>query len=242
MTLSNDKPQTDSGRPFLKMKDLVSATGVPKSTLILYVNSGLLPQPVRTQRNMAYYHPSCVARVAFIKQAQARHRLPLTAIKGLLKEMDRGHDVGPLVELQTTLFGGRGRRIGENAFCKATGLSPDQVKALCDSRILIPMADGRFDTEDQAMGRLLKKGLDLGMTVADLAFYPSLADAMVDKEIALRRQFTEPLSFEKDAALTLELTRMARGLRTYVIDRIMQRRLIAFKGLKNRNAKTGETK
>ncbi len=127
-------------------------------------------------------------------------------------------------------------------FVIASGRAATQVKALCDTRILIPVADGRFDAEDQAMGRLLKKGLDLGMTVADLAFYPSLADAMVDKEIALRRQFTEPLSFEKDAALTLELTRMARGLRTYVIDRIMQRRLIAFKGLKNRNAKTGETK
>ncbi len=33
---------------------------------------------------------------------------------------------------------------------------------------------------------------------------------------------------------------MARSLRTYVIDRIMQKRLIAFKGLKNR--KTGEKK
>ena len=50
-----DKPQTQNGRPFLKMREVVNATGVPKSTIILYVNTGLLPQPVRTQRNMAYY-------------------------------------------------------------------------------------------------------------------------------------------------------------------------------------------
>jgi DNA-binding transcriptional MerR regulator len=240
MGASSDKPQTDSGEPYLKMKDLVDATGVPKSTLILYVNTGLLPQPMRTQRNMAYYHPSCVERVAFIKQAQTRHRLPLAAIKGLLKEMDSGHDVGPLVELQTTLFGSRGKRIGKRAFCTATGLHADQVDALCEARVLVTLADGRFDAEDQAMGRLLKKGLDLGMTVTDLSFYPDLADCMVEKEIGLRQKFTEPLTFEKDAAVTLELTRMARSLRTYVIDRIMQKRLIAFKGLKNR--KTGEKK
>jgi hypothetical protein len=72
------------------------------------------------------------------------------------------------------------------------------------------------------------------MTVADLAFYPDLADRMVDKEIALRQKYTETLSFEKDAALTLKLTRMARALRVYVIDRIMQKRLISFKGLKNK--------
>jgi DNA-binding transcriptional MerR regulator len=230
---TKDKPQTQNGRPFLKMKDVVNATGVPKSTIILYVNTGLLPQPLRTQPNMAYYHPSCVERVAFIKQAQARHRLPLTAIKGLLKEMNNGRDVGPLVELQATLFGSRGRQIDTRAFYKATGLNADQVNDLCKARILLPMADGRFDAEDQAMGRVIKTGLDLGMTVADLAFYPDLADRMVDKEIALRQKYTETLSFEKDAALTLKLTRMARALRVYVIDRIMQKRLISFKGLKN---------
>jgi DNA-binding transcriptional MerR regulator len=231
---SHGKPHTESGSPYLKMKELVDASGVPKSTLLLYVNTGLLPEPVRTQRNMAYYHPSCIERVGFIKQAQARHRLPLAAIKGLLKEMDNGRDVGPLVELQATLFGSRGRRIGRQAFCSATGLSGEQVTALCKARILVPLADGQFDREDQAMGRLLKKGLDMGMTIPDLSFYPKLAETMVEEEITLRQKITGPLSFEKDAALTLEPTRMARGLRTYVIDRIMQKRLIDFKGLKNR--------
>jgi hypothetical protein len=105
-------------------------------------------------------------------------------------------------------------------------LHADQVDALCEARVLVTLADGRFDAEDQAMGRLLKKGLDLGMTVTDLSFYPDLADCMVEKEIGLRQKFTEPLTFEKDAAVTLELTRMARSLRTYVIDRIMQKRLM----------------
>jgi DNA-binding transcriptional MerR regulator len=216
------------------MKEVVKASGVAKSTIILYVNTGLLPQPVRTQRNMAYYHPSCVERVAFIKQAQARHRLPLTAIKGLLKEMDSGHDPGPLVELQVDLFGSRGKPMGRTAFYKTTGLTAGQVNRLCEARILLPMADDRFDAEDQTMGRMLKKGFDLGMTIPDLAFYPDMADTLVDKEIALRNKYTRSLSFEKDAAMTLELTRMARALRAYVIDRIMQKRLINFKGLKNR--------
>jgi len=230
---NKQKPSTRNGSHFLKMKEVVSATGVPKSTIILYVNTGLLPQPVRTHPNMAYYHPSCVERVAFIKQIQSRYRLPLNAIKGLLKEMDNGRDVAPLVELQASLFSSRGRSMDRPAFYKCTGLNADQVNELCEARILVTMADGRFDAEDQAMARMLKKGFDLGITVSDLAFYPDLADIMVEKEIALRRKYTEALSFENDAAMTLELTRMARALRVYVIDRIMQRRLIAFKGLKN---------
>lgn len=235
VTMSAEKPHTDDGRPFLKMKPLVEATGVPKSTILLYVRRGLLPEPVRPQPNMAYYHPSCVSRVAFIKQAQTRHRLPLAAIKGLLKEMDKGRDVAPLIELQTTLFSARGRLISQPAFQRATGLTADQVAMLKAARILLCVTEDRYDAEDLAVGRLLKKAFDQGLTIEDLAFYPAMAEAMVDSEIALREKYTRALSFERNAAVTLELTRIVRGLRTYVIDRVMQKRLIAFKGLKNRN-------
>ena len=234
------KPYSKNGRSFLKMKELVAATGVAKSTILLYVNTGLLPQPVRTQPNMAYYHPLCIERVGFIKHVQKRHRLPLKAIKGLIREMDRGRDVTALVALQADLFGAHGKQISKAAFCRTTGLDAAQTDALCRARLLIPMADGHFDAEDLAIGRQLKKGLDLGVSIEMLAFYPEMADRIVEKEIVLRRRHTKRLAYEQDAALTLELTRMARSLRAYVIDRIMQKRLIAFKGLKNRPRQTGE--
>ena len=235
MARNTDKPCTDDGRPYLKMKALVDAAGVPKSTILLYIAKGLLPQPVRTRHNMAYYHPACVSRLAFIKQAQTRHRLPLAAIKGLLKEMDKGRDVAPLIELQTTLFSARGRLIGSAAFQRATGLTADQVAVLKRERILLSVTEDQYDAEDLAVGRLLKKAFDQGLTIEDLAFYPAMAEAMVEREIALREKYTRALSFARDAVVTLELTRIVRGLRTYVIDRAMQKRLIAFKGLKNRN-------
>ena len=240
MTGTENRPQTKNGQSFLKMKELVNATGVAKSTILLYVNTGLLPQPVRTHPNMAYYDPLCIERVGFIKQVQKRHRLPLKAIKGLIREMDRGRDVGALVALQADLFGHHGSQVSKTAFCRATGLSAKQTDALCRARLLIPMADSTFDAEDQVIGQLLKKGFDLGLSVEALAFYPEMADAIVEKEIALRRRQTEALTYEQDAALTLELTRMARSLRTYVIDRVMQKRLIAFKGLQDRHHQTGD--
>ena len=237
---TGNRPTTKQGRPFLKMKELVGATGVAKSTILLYVNSGLLPQPVRTQPNMAYYDPLCVARVGLIKRIQKRHRLPLKAIKGLIREMDRGRDVAALVELQADLFGHRGKPMSKAAFCRATGLNAIQTDALCRARLLIPMADSRFDAEDQAIGRLLKKGFDLGLSIQALAFYPQLADTIVEREIALRGECTRGLAYEQDAAVTLELARMARSLRAYVIDRVMQKRLITFQGLTERAPQTGE--
>jgi len=230
-----ERPTTENGTSFYKMKDLVSATGLPKSTILLYVNKGLLPQPIRPVPNVAYYHPDCVERIAFIRRIQSSHRLPLAAIKGLLKEMDRGKDINTLLDLQTLLFASEGdKRLEVKALAEATGLSEDQVQALVTARLLIPLEDGRFDREDVAVGKLLKSGLNLGFKIEELAFYPHLADQIVDNEIELRRRYTQDLAFDEDAALTLEMTPVARGLRTYIIDRVMQRRLIAFKGLKDK--------
>lgn len=217
------------------MKDLSAATGIPKSTILLYVNKGLLPQPVRPVSNVAYYHPDCVQRIAFIRRIQSSHRLPLAAIKGLLKEMDSGKDINTLLDLQTLLFAREGEKhLDAEGLAEATGLSTEQVEALVTVRLLVPLENGRFDREDVAVGKLLKIGLQLGFKIEELTFYPQLADQIVQHEIDLRRRHTQDLTFDEDAALTLEMTRVARGLRTYIIDRVMQRRLIAFKGLKNK--------
>jgi len=222
-----ERPKTANGTPFYKMKDLAAATGIPKSTILLYVNKGLLPQPVRPVSNVAYYHPDCVERIAFIRRIQSSHRLPLAAIKGLLKEMDRGKDINTLLDLQILLFATEGdQRLDAAGLEEAAGLSVSQADALVAARLLIPLEDGRFDPEDVAVAKLLKTGLQLGIKIEELSFYPRLADQIVENELDLRRRRTRCLTFEEDAALTLEMTHVARGLRTYIIDRVMQRRLI----------------
>lgn len=224
---NKERPVTTKGAPFYKMKDLVAATGIPKSTILLYVNRGLLPQPVRHGSNVAYYHPDCAERIVFIKRIQASRRLPLAAIKGLLKEMDRGKDVNALLDLQTVLFAGENDdRLDLQGLVAATGLSTDQTRALVDARLLVPLEDGCFDREDVAVGKLLKTALELGFGIEELDFYPRLADQIVASELALRLRHTRNMAFEEDAAATLEMTQVARGLRAYIIDRLMQRRLI----------------
>lgn len=51
-----------SSKPGLRMKELMEATGLPKSTILFYLEQGLLPKPVKTSRNMAYYPPECMER------------------------------------------------------------------------------------------------------------------------------------------------------------------------------------
>lgn len=231
MTDSDSKPVTKNNQPLLKMKQLSDATGVAKSTILLYVKKGLLPAPVKTSPNMAYYDPLCIERIAFIKKVQVSYRLPLAAIKGLLRALDQGRDIAPLLELQSMLFGSAGETLDRDLFCKATGLTGSQVKTLCRLKLIFPLEKNRFDHQDFAVARLLKECLDLGVAVSDLAFYPGFARQIVDREIGLREKYTKGLGFKENAGLTLELTRLARGLRPYVIDRTLTKRLLEFKGL-----------
>ena len=72
------------------MKELAEATGLPKSAILHYVAQGLLPEPVRTGPNMAYYDPACIERIKYIKAIQSRYAFPLGKIKMILARKDQG--------------------------------------------------------------------------------------------------------------------------------------------------------
>jgi DNA-binding transcriptional MerR regulator len=218
----------------LRMRDLVEATSVPKSTILHYVAQGLLPEPYRTGRNMAYYDAACVERTKLIKSVQGRYSFPLEKIKQLLAAMDRGEDVAPFVELDAVVFGApSGREMDEAAFREATGLKPEQVSELLAEGLLLPLDEGSYRQDDVEAGRFFAGGFSRGLQPSDLAFYVKIAGDVVDHEMRLRRRLTGHLPDGEDARVTADLTRGARTLRNYVIDRVFQRRVAKARTLKD---------
>ncbi|MBX3251670.1 MAG: MerR family transcriptional regulator [Myxococcales bacterium] len=85
-------PDDDIDR--VKMSVLARRSGVPAATIKHYVREGLLPEPYRTSRNMAYYDASLVPRIQAIKELQRSRFLPLKVIKEILDQAeDTGLDV-----------------------------------------------------------------------------------------------------------------------------------------------------
>lgn len=68
----------------LKMKDLERATGIGRETIRFYIREGLLPEPQRPGRNVAWYDESFVERILLIKRLQQERFLPLSVIKGVV--------------------------------------------------------------------------------------------------------------------------------------------------------------
>ena len=222
------RSSTESEAPMLKMKELVDATGATKPTILHYLKEGLLPKPVKTSRNMAYYHSSCVERIMFIKQMQSNHRLPLAQIKVILEQRDKGREVTPLIEMKEVVFGQSGpERLDKKAFCKVTGLSREEVEKCLAENLLMPKEEGLFDQEDVAIGQVLRLAKNLGITFEETEYYPRFAEKIVVEEMAIHTRLVKNRSYEEAINVTMELTRVARAIRAYIIDRVFQKHALS---------------
>lgn len=73
----------------LKVSQVSRATGVSTSAINYYVRIGLLPPPVKTHKNMAYYDPSYIQMINYVKRLQLQKHLPLERIKEIMAKKIR---------------------------------------------------------------------------------------------------------------------------------------------------------
>ena len=127
----------------LRMRELAEATGVSAGTIKHYLREGLLPEPVKTSRNMAYYPREFVDRVKLIKQLQEERFLPLKVIKEVLENGGTEQDparLRALIELEDRVLE---RALGGQ---ESRTLSEDEVK-------------DRYALPDEALERLERLGV-----------------------------------------------------------------------------------
>ena len=233
--MPDTEKKLQSPKTGLRMKALVEVSGVPKSTILHYLNQGLLPEPQKTSPNMAYYDPSCIDRIQYIQHLQRRHRLSLSEIKLMMARKGQNLDFSIFSQLDTIIFGQvqNGQLLNASEFCAASGLNHEQLKDLLEAKLLLPLQQDRFDPQDIGMGKMYAAVSTFGLSGEDMAEYVALCEKIVDQEMAVRKRLTHHLPYDQDATLTIELVKSARMMRAYIIDRLFQRRVAAMKGLKD---------
>lgn len=71
-------------KKLMKIRELVTRSGVPRTTIHYYIREGLLHHPLKTGRTMAYYDESHLIRLQFI--AKMKKDMPIRFIQELLSE------------------------------------------------------------------------------------------------------------------------------------------------------------
>ncbi|HEY1359484.1 MAG TPA: MerR family transcriptional regulator [Thermoleophilaceae bacterium] len=193
----------------LKMKELAEASGVSAGTIKHYLREGLLPEPVKTSRNMAYYPPEFVERIRLIKQLQEERFMPLKHIKSVLDEdPERAR---AMVELEDRIL--ERALAGENTRVSAAELRrryevPDEVlDRLAELEILTPNSRGysQRDVEIvEAISRFRAGGYEesIGFTVYDTLRYKRTLEGLVEEEVQV---LMDRLAGEMETGRAVEL-------------------------------------
>jgi DNA-binding transcriptional MerR regulator len=174
----------------LRMGELAQASGVSAATIKHYLREGLLPEPVKTSRNMAYYPADFVERIRMIKQLQEERYMPLRVIKDLLEEdPDRAR---ALIELGDRLLehalAGESERVSAAEVRDRYEIPQDVLDRLAELEVLSPDKKGYSPSDIriiEAISRFRAGGYEerIGFTVYDtLRYRESMAD-LVKQEV-----------------------------------------------------------
>jgi DNA-binding transcriptional MerR regulator len=176
----------------LRMGELAEASGVPAPTIKHYLREGLLPEPVKTSRNMAYYPPEFVDRIKLIKQLQEERFMPLRAIKSVLDEdPERARALVELEDriLDRALAGERTRTSAAKAR-ERYGVPKEVLDRLEELEVLSPNTRGYSPSDMkiiEAISRFRAGGYDeeIGFTVYDTLRYKSALEELVREEVGM---------------------------------------------------------
>ena len=184
-------PETKNpAEDMLRMGELAEASGVSAATIKHYLREGLLPEPVKTSRNMAYYPAEFVDRIKLIKQLQEERYMPLRVIKDLLDEDPERAQA--LIELGDRLLervrAGEEQRVTAAEVRKRYDVPQEVLDRLAELEVLTPHKDGYSPADVRIIGaisRFRAGGFDerIGFTVYDTLRYKRVMGELVKEEV-----------------------------------------------------------
>ena len=215
----------------LRMKELAEASGVSAGTIKHYLREGLLPEPVRTSRNMAYYPPEFVERIRLIKQLQEERFKPLKVIRSMLE--DDPERARALVELEDRILEralqNDQSRVSAAELRRRCDVPQEVLDRLAELEILDPNRRG-YGPRDveivEAISRFRAGGYDerIGFTVYDTLRYRRALEQLVKEEVQV---LMDRLAGEMDPDHAAELIRAGAEPLNDLIAALHQKLLVA---------------
>jgi DNA-binding transcriptional MerR regulator len=210
-------PQT-SNEELLKISELAERSGVPVATIRHYLREGLLPEPVKTSRNMAYYPPEFVDRIRLIKQLQEERFMPLRVIRELLERGDAEPErLQAMLDLEDRILeralAGERERVPSDEVRDRYDIPREVLDRLAELGILSPNGVGYSPSDVriiEAITRFRAGGYDerLGFTVYDTLRYKQALEPLVAEEVDV---LTQRLAGDLDPNRAIEIVEAGVG-------------------------------
>jgi DNA-binding transcriptional MerR regulator len=179
----------------LKMRDLAERSGVSAATIKYYLREGVLGSEagvIRTSRNMAWYPPEFVERIALVKRLQEERYWPLRLIRDVMSSSPE--EVARVLEtedriLRRAVEASESARLSRRLARETYDMPREVLDRLEEIGVLSPSARG-YDRDDvaiiEAISRFRAGGYEqsLGFTVYDTLRYRDAMAALVVDEVS----------------------------------------------------------
>ena len=178
-------------RERMTIGELSSRAGVTRRTIHFYIQEGLLPEPERPHKNVAYYDENFIVMISAIKKAQTERFLPLVVIRKILEQ--NNFDYSALIEAPETLKTG-----GEENSETPTKLEP-VTTTIYPEEVLRELASRNWIRPDSRRGkrayrqaeadlvnlisRLHQNGVPLASAVSFFEHLEGVVENLVEQEI-----------------------------------------------------------
>lgn len=223
-------------KKFLKIGELAEAVGLPISTIRHYINEGLLGEPAKTSKNMAYYDKEAIPKISLIKRLQNELFLPLKVIKKLFSSNENltFDDYELIVEVK--------RRLAEESdllpsisdiphdeIIKHIALTEEELSAIEKRGAITPEIKNGRKYYNETDYRLIKALSDfrslgytaeLGVTVAEFDIYIRIIRELAKAEAKL---FVERIAPSKSAQEIAEMVKKGVPALNEVISALHQK-------------------
>lgn len=225
----------------MRMRDLVQAVGLPRTTIHHYLREGLLPEPERTATNAATYGPKHLERLRLLKALRGPELgpLPVDDIRKVLQLVEQGH--APAEAVGLAALGARGTAalnadassaspsdsvLGLREVAQRTGRDAKELRQLVDAGLLVP-AVGRggaeFDAADVAAALSCSRLIEAGIEAKHLEPLAELLREVRNYEGVLENLVLRSVPEEDATAVQVEVRNAFRDLHVYLLSRLSAR-------------------
>jgi DNA-binding transcriptional MerR regulator len=178
-----------------KISEVVTKTGVPKSTVLYYIKEGMLPEAKKLKPNVHRYGDEHVERLKYIRYMQEEIGSSNDQIKAALKNANRSlsSSLGMIEPLMNTLsrIPADAEHYTKSGFVKTFGLDASTVERLLEEGILLPTAPDDFTHKDAAIVKLAEMFDRLGIAPDILKAYAEHARALAELERQMQQQLCQ---------------------------------------------------
>lgn len=188
-----------------KISQIVSATGVPKSTILYYIREGLLPEAKKIKSNVHRYNDEHIELIKYIKYMKEEMGSSNQQIKTALEKKNQSFSssYSMLAPLMQTLSGisTQTHHYTKEEFLKEFSLERTFIERLLEEEILLPLSPDDFTQKEASLARLIQNFEAIGIEYEIIKKYIAHAKELCALESQLQKKLCTSTTDENFSTL-----------------------------------------